>query len=388
MKKIFISFLFLFIILHNTNAQWTQINTGSNDNYTHISFINDSAGILSSNQVLMLTKNYGNSWDTIYFNSNEYISDVHFLSDSTIYFIGSLMSNNSFLNKTFDLGNNWTAINAPTVGKMFFTSPDTGHVLIANEVIRTFDGGSTWTLNSSIINSIAGNIYFPSPTIGYRTGWYDNVIYKTTDAGVSWQLMTGGDHGGLDLHFPSLDTGYVCGWNGTISKTSDAGINWTSLISDVSINLVLNSIYCTSNNVCYSVGDSGTIIKTINGGNNWIKENSGIQKKLNSIFCTNFYCYAVGDSGVVLRTTNIVGIKEKEVKKKEIKIYPNPANQVINIELKSNQQICNINISDIRGKNLYEGKSTTIDISRYSKGIYFVNVKTEKETYTEKIIIE
>lgn len=396
MKTIF-TFLFLLFVINNSNAQWTQINTGSTDNYFHVSFVNDSTGLLVSSQVLMLSKNYGNSWDTIYYNSDDLIGDAQFLNDSTIFFAGySSTSGSSFLKKTFNLGNSWTTINSGGNGQMFFTSLDTGHLFGDGGTLRTIDGGVGWTattLNPSNINFVAGNIYFTSASIGYFVGWYNFVIYKTIDSGASWERLTNiptNTDAGLDIYFPSSNTGYACGYDGaTIIKTTDAGINWTSLNTGISFTINLRSIHCPSDNICYAVGDSGTILRTIDGGNNWQEEASGTTKKLNSIFCTSSYCYAVGDSGVVLRTANTLNsINQNKKKENEIKIYPNPSAHEITIETAANVKIQQIELCDITGKRIktFVPISTFLNIATIPQGQYLLTITTNKGTFTEKII--
>ena len=74
----------------------------------------------------------------------------------------------------------------------------------------------------------------------------------------------------------------------------------------------------------------------------------------------------------------------------DIFIYPNPANDKINVYIpeyiKSNQ----INIIDCLGKRVYTTNYTykkTIDIHNLSKGIYFLEVGNEVNNYREKLII-
>jgi hypothetical protein len=73
----------------------------------------------------------------------------------------------------------------------------------------------------------------------------------------------------------------------------------------------------------------------------------------------------------------------------DIKIYPNPAIDVVIIE---GENIKNINISDISGKemNIYIEKSdinNIIDCSELSKGIYILNFLSNNKVYSEKLII-
>ena len=72
---------------------------------------------------------------------------------------------------------------------------------------------------------------------------------------------------------------------------------------------------------------------------------------------------------------------------KGIILYPNPSSDKINIVSK-NQNITSISVVDITGKVLINLKNidslqTTIDISSFSKGIYFINLN---EKASKKII--
>lgn len=71
-------------------------------------------------------------------------------------------------------------------------------------------------------------------------------------------------------------------------------------------------------------------------------------------------------------------------------IYPNPANSVLNFEVKNNADISAISINDISGKevfrNLNAGNLSSIDVSNLSSGVYFVTFKSERNSVTKKFI--
>lgn len=70
-----------------------------------------------------------------------------------------------------------------------------------------------------------------------------------------------------------------------------------------------------------------------------------------------------------------------------VKIYPNPANSILNIELPG---FANIRIVDIAGQEVMNIEEVpergSIDVSSLSRGIYFVNVNTGSETATLKML--
>ncbi|MDR1726262.1 MAG: T9SS type A sorting domain-containing protein, partial [Bacteroidales bacterium] len=83
---------------------------------------------------------------------------------------------------------------------------------------------------------------------------------------------------------------------------------------------------------------------------------------------------------------NIVDLNGVAETTNDISVYPNPAHKEINITC--GEKINSIEVVDLLGKVVYQGKETTIDVSAFAKGNYFVRVQTEKGTITKKVIVE
>jgi hypothetical protein len=68
-------------------------------------------------------------------------------------------------------------------------------------------------------------------------------------------------------------------------------------------------------------------------------------------------------------------------------IFPNPTNDVLNIDLPSNVEILSANLYDILGKDtnlkLVDG---TINTSNLARGVYILNVRTDVGSLTHKIV--
>ena len=69
----------------------------------------------------------------------------------------------------------------------------------------------------------------------------------------------------------------------------------------------------------------------------------------------------------------------------DIAIYPNPTNGQITI--KSNN-FKKVDIYNINGSLLKTAKTQKIDLSNFSKGVYFAKVTTNQGTTTKKIILQ
>jgi hypothetical protein len=98
------------------------------------------------------------------------------------------------------------------------------------------------------------------------------------------------------------------------------------------------------------------------------------------------YQSALGWSNFTNYTNCIAGTGLNEVAATaNINLYPNPAKDVINIE---GERIIGVEVVDLLGKVVYQGSKTTIDVSTFATGNYFVRVQTEYGTITKKVIVE
>ncbi len=73
-------------------------------------------------------------------------------------------------------------------------------------------------------------------------------------------------------------------------------------------------------------------------------------------------------------------------------IYPNPANETINIASKVSLGITNVSVMDMNGrvvfnKNMEIGNNTSFDVSNLSAGIYLVKIDGGNYSHTSKLII-
>ncbi|MCF8303275.1 MAG: T9SS type A sorting domain-containing protein [Bacteroidales bacterium] len=110
--------------------------------------------------------------------------------------------------------------------------------------------------------------------------------------------------------------------------------------------------------------------------------------------CSNFVYGSLQNYWVfgILDTT--VNIVENMPKTDEIKIYPNPANSVLNIDFPVNYQVLNtiIEILDINGRILLKSKAssgtTQLDIKQLNPGLYIMKIQNDKTLITRRIIIQ
>lgn len=93
-------------------------------------------------------------------------------------------------------------------------------------------------------------------------------------------------------------------------------------------------------------------------------------------------------NGTVSYCVNTTSVTENLAE--EIRIYPNPATDIIYIDSKE-QHIYQLQLIDISGKVLYQTQTQqnqllSIDMSQYPAGTYFVKLRTDSQSITKTII--
>jgi hypothetical protein len=76
----------------------------------------------------------------------------------------------------------------------------------------------------------------------------------------------------------------------------------------------------------------------------------------------------------------------------DVKVYPNPVKNELYVDLARNQENASMQLIDAAGRIVlekqFQTKSTSINISSYDAGIYFIHIASEKGYVVKRIIIE
>jgi len=89
----------------------------------------------------------------------------------------------------------------------------------------------------------------------------------------------------------------------------------------------------------------------------------------------------------------VTGIDEEE-KKVLADVYPNPASEILNIELQENKHY-NLTLTDLQGKVVFvslldyaRSDKFAIDVSGFANGVYFLSLQNSEQRTTVKIVIQ
>lgn len=170
----------------------------------------------------------------------------------------------------------------------------------------------------------------------------------------------------------------------------------------------------TTNNVTWnipawnSVGAMGidqrtpnlaTIVQEIIDGTNWSPNNAMVMLTEGSGTRTAVSWDGDNAKAPILYITYhldeaITGVKEVH-QKQEINIYPNPTSNLLTIDLttiegQSSLKIYSLNGKKLLDKQIYGNQKNNISLKSIgiSSGVYIVNVKTEEQSFTQKLIVK
>jgi photosystem II stability/assembly factor-like uncharacterized protein len=139
-------------------------------------------------------------------------------------------------------------------------------------VVRTTDGGATWTLQLSSGRRQLRGISPVDASTWIAVGRLGTIL-RTTDSGDSWTLHDSVTTDSL-VGISSFDgsTATVVGAAGKILSTGDGGATWSPQSSGSS-NFLYGVFFVDSGNG-WAVGDGGTILRTLDGGGTWSAQSS------------------------------------------------------------------------------------------------------------------
>ena len=335
----------------NAQSCWVLQTSGTKEGLTSVHFNDTNNGYAVGNRGTILnTRNGGANWvadkevdgnltSVFSFNNTTYAVGSGYFQSNTPKTLGLIYKKNNYENM-WDVTKTKFGYDYFRYGdyleSVYFIHSDTGYAVGSSGlIIKTIDGGKEWSVQSYLKPNEKyynlHSVFFIDANFGYAVGGNDSlgIILKTNNGGTTWTQQTSGTNQNLNsVCFVDTNTGYAVGgglWDkkGIILKTIDGGHKWMELsyTSPEDMYYELKSVFFINTNTGYAVGGTtvrskqgkairidkvdGLILKTIDGGTTWEKQTSGINRVLLSVFFNdNNTGYIVGDRGVILKTTN------------------------------------------------------------------------------------
>ncbi len=180
-------------------------------------------------------------------------------------------------------------------------------------VLWTTDGGRTWTDSPTVPGLYVENACLLNARTAVAEG-QGGVIFRTSDAGATWeQIQTGVDWGFNRIRFVDENVGLAFGY-AAILATEDGGKTWTRRpLPPDSGSCVLFNAASYDKMHWLAVGFEGLIVASEDGGRIWKRQPSGTKKALLGVAWSGpRTATAVGFGGLILQSVDGGGWTERK----------------------------------------------------------------------------
>lgn len=191
-----------------------------------------------------LTQNYSSKWVTPLPQGNT-LNSVHFFTITNGFVVGEAGT----ILKTLDGGKSWSIVNSGTLEnlrKIIFVNNTNGFVIGEKGLLMsTTDGGNNWTSNHLNTSSKLVDMHFSNPTTGYilteRTD-----LFQTVDGGRSWTKITLPSRQKLmAIDFATTSFGAIVTQRNEIMLTLDGSKTWKLIDLKTNANSAIRRAYFT-----------------------------------------------------------------------------------------------------------------------------------------------
>jgi photosystem II stability/assembly factor-like uncharacterized protein len=250
---------------------------------------------------------YSQNWDKLSpYPGTDQISDIYFYNSN----LGFGVTSNGFILRTSDGGTTWTEIycgHSDVIHGIYFTDENTGYACGYRKwILKSTDGGLTWSDLAYDESSTIGyqSVVFSDANTGFVVGG-SGIVLKTTNAGTSWNTLSPG----LSFDYEKIlylgsNTLLVFGFNQNILRSTNGGTNWTPIDGGVSFGKM--GAHSPDNNTIYASCLGGYMSKSTNGGLSWTGSATGVTTNhLFAVFFTSTTTGYIADQyGHIWKTTD------------------------------------------------------------------------------------
>lgn len=287
-----------------------------------------------------------------------------------------------------------------------------------NRLYRTTNAAGNWSAISPDLTDgpHTGNLTFGTITTISVSQFNSQVIYVGTDDGKAWVTQDGGANwtdisAGVPNRwvtkiFASKEnantvyltlSGYRFGENiGHVYKSIDFGNSWI----DISTNLPdipVNDIEQDSFGNLFIGTDVG-VLASKDEGANW----TVLGENMPSVVVTDLFLHEVSQflfAATYGRSTYKIDVSENILNSgensfsSEVKVFPNPASEIVNISLKNTSKNASLVMFDVMGRMVKQvafetKKEIQFSVGNLQPGVYYLKISEGKMQTTKKLIVK
>ncbi|MCW2921340.1 MAG: hypothetical protein JWL76_1214 [Thermoleophilia bacterium] len=208
-----------------------------------------------------------------------------------------------------DGGSTWTRRPSPVGAELLAIASGTGGMVAvgtARSAVNSTDGaGLTWGFQydsasarprrNVALEPVDGKIAVALGTRG--------TIWRSTDGGTTWGTVTSGTTEPLfGVSWATRTLVWAVGGNGTILRSDDAGATWTAAVSNTTVRL--RSVSAGASEQVTAVGDQGTVVRSSNGGSTFTASTIAGAPQLREVSMGSRLVGITVGNGVIKRTVD------------------------------------------------------------------------------------
>jgi photosystem II stability/assembly factor-like uncharacterized protein len=404
---------------NNGGIAWSELSSGTSlDLIRDGCFLNENQGwLLENGNIVLHTENGGDDWtriDTL----PDYAEAFCFTGEQKGWAVA-----NSCIMHTADGGQNWN-IQFTAIGytlrmcDIAFIDDQHGWALGEDTLLRTVNGGQNWTRHPIGCFGLR-SICFTDALTGFAAGLSGGIM-KTTDGGITWSLRSTGTLTDFeDIYFCDAGHGWAAGiapgpsFQSIVARTTDGGETWQ--VIQPPFNQYLYEIAFADSSNGWISGSNGTILHTTDGGLTWEKQNLLTSNYLYNIdFIDKYTGWATGGYGTILKTNHggMVGTKPTHIpsSKIDMTIWPNPSESTATVRYRLDhpahvevvlvglfgEELRNPTMQN-RGPEVLQNQAMqyqapgnhemAIDVSQLPEGVYLCRIRVNDNSETRKLIV-
>lgn len=403
MKSFFTTIIFVFAIFISQAQTWNTISTGfSEADFDCLQAVNGSvcyaAGYdgIASNTLIIKTTDGGDNWTDITPESVEgYVNSIAFSDENNGFF--TLSTGKIF--KTIDGGENWQQTQTDEDGNIFvvkYAENNTFYTLNGSgKIYKTSDMGSSWSVAYNYGSNVFLNVIL---SYGQAMDFSSENFAIFSYGSEPGELYVYDGYELYSTYSAENDNPFetVCAINDDLFYASSGArfVRISNPGSDYQItNNLTNALYINSLDFYdaehgFGSTSTGKIYRLSSLGSSYFTEYEDASPTCISIG-DNYTVFACGHDGLMLKRDGaITDISEQNNNNFDIKVFPNPSNDNVNIHFEKTMN-AKIEIFDLTGKIIYNQviNSDKFNYKFNNSGIYFVKINSEFETFCEKVII-
>src|SRR5437899_6803429 len=242
--SIHLAFLLVFTAGVSVFGQWSPVNSGTTSNLNGAVLLDSGTGfVVGDTGTILKSTDAGSAWTPLTSGTSSTLHGVYFLDPND----GIAVGDGGLILRTTDGGAAWQSITSGVEDSLRSVSFNGVNGICggdSQDIVYSTDSGASWQISQS---GFFGGGFLGAQMLSATTGFvagqnsiFQALVGATTDGGASWSFQNfyfDGNEGGCnDVFFFDQNTGVVSGsvfdGRGAIARTTDAGMNWSTLFYD------------------------------------------------------------------------------------------------------------------------------------------------------------